>query len=191
MALELSPEMLTGAIVVGGAAVKLIGTLVDQVIRKYSPQKEQTLTLDPVISQMLGVVASKVGDIDVLLTKTDNEGIPMVYSSRQLTEYSKVMAKDLAELAHHQVEIAQELKSFKEKFETHDREDHIYFSKLTQVMEGMAKGVSDNRDSLIRSASNHEQAMAKLEKIQDEMRGHDQRVAAAIQNIVEIKQKVG
>jgi hypothetical protein len=177
------------------ALVKIVEKMIDWIFRKVGPKTGRepgaiTVQLDPEVSKLIKETADDMHEVKMTMSRVDVDGTPMVYSSRKGYDALNQLASVVRDIATTQVRLAAGLDRLEAQFTAHDRADAITFNRIDGSITRVENVASSNHELLLRFGKDHEQALARLDKIQEEFNDHDRRVMEAVSLQKEIASKV-
>lgn len=141
-----NPATLAALIGLSLALVKVLEIAITGLVRKVRPPKEQQVTvhLAQETVDRLDQVHAQVGDLHRIMTKTDNDGTPMVYSSRSGTEAVRDTAAIIRQIQIAQEQIIRLIEKMEQRFEQHDLNDQKVQGSLVTALERIARTTDDH-----------------------------------------------
>ena len=124
MTMELADSAALAATVsVAVGLMKVVERLIDNHVKKDSDKKEEkkesekkvVITVDSALGEILGQNTEKINDIHKVMSKTDNDGSPLVYSSRTSLDLVRTIAQMLHEVSINQERLAKTLEKLEDK----------------------------------------------------------------------------
>jgi hypothetical protein len=110
--------------------MKIIEHLIDKNFKKDSEKKEEkketerkvVISVDSALGEILSQNAEKINDIHKVMSKTDNDGSPLVYSSRTSLDLVRTIAAMLHEVSINQERLAKTLEKLEDKLVINSRQ---------------------------------------------------------------------
>jgi hypothetical protein len=121
--------------------------------------------LDPTTSQVIQQTAEAIKEISEVVHKTDGDGTPLVYDDRQQGQAVVRMADILRQLEEQFHRLNEVLGRLDTKFDAHDRNDSLVFSRMEGTQSRIEAMASQNREALILSGKDHQQMIKALDEI--------------------------
>ena len=159
---------------------QLVGWLGKKLSGKDAAHQTLLVQLDPEVSRIIHESGEQVKAMSAVVFKTDNDGVPLVYSDRKAEENISRLASSMTVLTDAQNRLAISMGRLDNLFEQHDKTDAIVFSRMTDSMMRLEAIGNSNRESLIIFKKDHEIALSALDKMQRDHSDHDRRVTTAI-----------
>lgn len=137
---------LTALIALAMGLVKVIETAVGALARRIRPPRPQMVEVKllPADSEALHDVRERVARMDGILAKTDNDGTPMVYSSRTGTEAVRDTAVIIRSIQQTQERILALIERLEDRFAQHDANDQKIQVSIVSTLERIAKVQEDH-----------------------------------------------
>jgi hypothetical protein len=174
--------------------MEIIKQLVNWLGKKITGKDKDVTTLsvqlDPEVSRLIHESSEQVKQMSAVVFRTDNDGVPLVYSDRKAEENVSRLAELMKDLADSQRRLADSMARLDQAFESHDKTDAIVFARMSDAQTRIEAIAQNNRESLIEFRRDHAAALAALDKIQRDHVEHDRRVAQAISLQQEIISKI-
>jgi len=175
--------------------MEVIKQLVSWIGKKITGKDRDGTTLmvqlDPEVSRIIHESGEQVKAMSALVSRTDNDGVPLVYSDRKSEENVGKLAELMKDLTDSQRRLADSMARLDTAFESHDKTDAIVFARMSDAQARIEAIASSNRDSLIEFRRDHVAALSALDKIQRDASDHDRRVTTAISLQQDILSKLG
>lgn len=143
-----SPSAFAAIVALAYGLVKLLEMTITALVKKYtkSGDKAQSVevTFDPEMMQKLTAMNEKVTAMYSVMSKSDNDGTPMVYSSRSGMEAVRDIAVIIRNVSQTQERLAHVMERLETKFAEHDRSDHTVQSNINSSLERLLKAFDDH-----------------------------------------------
>jgi Mg2+ and Co2+ transporter CorA len=114
-------DHITFATLLGGAValMKVLEKLIEWAAKKMNGKDSHAtvVQLDPEVSRMLRETYERTAHVNELATKTDNDGIPMMYTPRSAIELQRQTAEALRDVTHSCERISKNVDSNSEKID--------------------------------------------------------------------------
>jgi hypothetical protein len=142
-----NPSALAALIAVSYGLVKLLEMTITALVKKYTKgDKQQSIdvSFDPEITNRITKISDKVEQMHSVMSKSDNDGTPMVYSSRSGMEAVRDIAVIIRNVSMTQERLAHVMERLEQKFTEHDRMDHTVQSNINISLERLMKAFDDH-----------------------------------------------
>lgn len=143
-----NPALLAALIALSMALVKVLEVAVSGLIKKYGKQKDTTtqidVSLDSETQRRINETHDKIDRVAQLLSKTDNDGTPMVYSSRSGMEAVRDIAVIIRSVSLAQERLASIMERLEGKFSQHDQQDQLTFAQMNQSIVRLLEAFDDH-----------------------------------------------
>jgi hypothetical protein len=141
-----SPGLLAAFIAISLALVKILELSIVALIKKVKPPKDAhvQVSLEPETLHKFTDVHTMVTDIHGLVKKTDNDGTPMIYSSRSGMEAVRDIAVIIRNVNQTQERIMSLIERLEQKFSDHDRADAIVQGEIAAALQRVGNQVEAN-----------------------------------------------
>lgn len=169
---------------------QLVGWLGKKITGKDGSQT-LLVQLDPEVSRIIHESGRQVEAMANVVFKTDNDGVPLVYSDRKAESSISTLADSMRDLTNAQERLAISMARLDASFESHDKTDSVIFARMSDAQARIEAVANSNKDSLIEFRRDHAAALLALDKIQREHADHDRRVTTAISLQQDILNKLG
>jgi hypothetical protein len=142
----LSPQVFAAAIALSFGLIKLLELTLTALIKKYKPEKPQQVVVefDPEMQKRIADMDEKLNSMSNVLSRTDNDGTPMVYSSRSMVETIREIAVIIRNVSATQERLAHVMDRLEQKFSDHDRSDSIVQTQINQTLERLMRAFDDH-----------------------------------------------
>lgn len=140
--------------------IKVLEISIQALVKKYGKQDKTndiSITLDPDVTKKITAIADKIDQVHTVMQKTDNDGTPMVYSSRSGMEAVRDIAVIIRNVSMTQERLANVMDRLEQKFSEHDRTD-------SSVQQQIAGGL----ERLLRAFEDHDKRMASFMATQND-----------------------
>lgn len=143
-----NPSAFAALVAVSLGLVKLLEITIIAVIKRYTKSGDRTqqveVTLDPELTDKISQMNEKVTTMYSVMSKSDNDGTPMVYSSRSGMEAVRDIAVIIRNVSQTQERLAHVMERLEQKFAEHDRTDHTIQTSINQTLERLMRAFDDH-----------------------------------------------
>ena len=158
--------------------IKLLVSWTAKKIKKDKGEEVQTLevSLDPEVSRMIYEMSQQMRDVHNTMSKSDHEGVPMVYSSRADAQNLKMVVDVMKELSSFQQRLAVLSERLDNRLEKRDKDDALVFDRMENILiriDQMARENRDNIKDVMRAFDSHDRKFqlisSDISEIKDKM----------------------
>lgn len=143
-----NPSAFAAIIALAYGLIKLLEIAITALAKKYAKggDKAQSIevSLDPELTAKITEMNDKISSMHGVMNKSDNDGTPMVYSSRSGTEAVRDIAVIIRNVSQTQERLAHVMERLEQKFAEHDRMDHAVQSSINNSLERLTKAFDDH-----------------------------------------------
>lgn len=155
--------------------IKLVVAWTAKKIKKDKGEDAQKFDvhLDPEISRLIHDMSQEVRMLGGVISKSDQDGVPLIYSSRSDAQNLKVVVDVMKELSAFQQRIVSLSERLDSKFEKHDKEDAVVFNRMENILIRVDGSIRENRDNIkdiIRQNDSHDKkVISAVSEIKDKI----------------------
>lgn len=130
--------------------IKLLITWMSKKMKREKSEQTETVEvdLDPEISRAIHEIGHQVREMYSVLSKCDNDGVPMVYSSRTDAQNLKMIVDVMKELSAFQQRLVAISERLDNRFERNDKNDALVFDRVENLLRRIDKTAEENRDNI-------------------------------------------
>jgi hypothetical protein len=160
------PAITAGLLALAIAMAEIIKQGIGMIAKKFGKQKDTViLKLDPQASQIINDTEHKVTEIRGVVMRADADGNPLIYSNRSTERTIERMGELMKDLATYQQKLAESMTRLDARFEAHDRNDAVTFSKLVDAQERLELIANANKDNVIEIKRDHNTLVSRIDQI--------------------------
>jgi hypothetical protein len=159
--------VLAAIIALAFGLVKVLVIEVQALVKKYGkPQSAQAVEIqfDPEVSKRISDMSEQVDRMSNVMGKTDNDGTPMVYSSRSGMEAVRDIAVIIRSVSTAQERLARVMERLEERFVDHDKTDAATFHQMNSSLERLVKAFDDHDRRVADHAAVQTEILQKLKE---------------------------
>jgi hypothetical protein len=146
--IQMSPELAVGVVALVVGLVRILEVVLRWGLGKmkkeqaaHGPVKPLVVQLDAEVSKIIHDTDQNVRDMHMVMGRVDQDGTPMVYSSRSGIDTLREIAAMVKETARSQERLAATLDRLDGRFEDHDREERITHAKMQDALAAVHEDV--------------------------------------------------
>lgn len=155
--------------------IKLVVAWTAKKIRKDKGDDVQTVEvhLDPEVSRIIHEMSQEVRSLGGVISKSDQDGVPLIYSSRSDAQNLKTIVDVMKEISAFQQRVVALSERLDGRFEKHDKEDAVTFNRMENILIRVDSSTRENRDNIkdiIRQNDNHDKkVISAVSEIKDKI----------------------
>jgi len=137
-----NPTAFAALVAISMGLVKLLEMTVTALVKKYGKgdkSQQVEVTFDSEITEKIQQMSEHVNTMYNVMGRTDNDGTPMVYSSRSGMEAVRDIAVIIRNVSQTQERLAHVMERLEGKFADHDRNDHAVQTSINNSLERLLK----------------------------------------------------
>jgi hypothetical protein len=170
-----NPSVFASMMALAFGLMKLLEITLTALFKKYKLTKPQKIEvqLDPELAQRIMEMDEKLNSMSNVMGRTDNDGTPMVYSSRSGVDAVREIAIIMRNTSQTLERLAHMLERLEQKFVDHDRTDAATFANMNGQMERMMRSFDEHDKRVMESLNVQidirriaEENRRKLEKLE-------------------------
>lgn len=142
--IQISPELAVGLVALTVGLVRIMEVILKWGLGKLKKDPHPTGTtkpmvvqLDPEVSKLIHETDQNVRDMHMVMGRVDQDGTPMVYSSRSGIDTLREIAAMVKETARSQERLAATLDRLDGRFESHDREEQLAHTRMQDAVDNI------------------------------------------------------
>ena len=142
-----NPTGIGVAVAIALGFIRLLEILIVALVRKLNKNgKEHVMevTLDQDLVKRISDMAEKIGFLHDIVGKTDNDGTPMVYSSRSNVEATRDIVAIIRNVQLSQERTAHIMERLEQKFFEHDRQDAVVQTQINNSLERLTRAFDEH-----------------------------------------------
>lgn len=138
--IQVSPEVAAGLLALAVGLVKIVEVTIRWGLTKIKKEpkvgtsKPVMVQLDPEVSKLIVETGENVRDMHMVMGRVDQDGTPMVYSSRSGIDTLREIAAMVKDAARSQERLAATLDRLDTRFTEHDREERITHNRMQDTL---------------------------------------------------------
>lgn len=163
-----SPSAFAAMIAVALGLMKLLEVAIMAIVKKYTGKDGKPVvevTLDPALIEKISSIADEVSHVHDVIRKTDNDGTPMVYSSRSGIEAVRELTMLLKSVSLTQERLAHVMDRLENKFIDHDRQDALIQNAINSTLERLLKAFDEHDNRVMEAIRLQNEIKHRIEHI--------------------------
>lgn len=149
--ISISPELAAGFLALAVALAKIVEFLIRWAVTKIRPTKREfgssgrplVVQLDPEVSRLLHDTDENVRDMHMVMGRVDQDGTPMVYSSRSGIEQLREIVVIVKDVSRSQERLAATLDRLDNRLEEHVRDDKVAMGRIKDTLDSIHDAIKD------------------------------------------------
>lgn len=162
-----SPSALGVAVAVALGLMRLLEITILAIVKKFGKgghERVVDVSLDATLTEKINKMADRIGHVHDVVDKTDNDGIPMVYSSRSSVEATREIVMIIRNVSQTQERLAHVMERLEHKFLEHDRQDAVVQTNINNSLERLARAFDDHDRRVTESSQFQDEIASQIEK---------------------------
>lgn len=149
------PTIMTSMMALAFGLMKLLELTLTALFKKYKPSKPQHVEVefDPELSKKINNMDEKLSAMVSVMARTDNDGTPMVYSSRTSVDAVREIVIVIRNISQTQERLAHMLERLEQKFVDHDRADNVLSAQINTTLDRMLRSFDEHDKRVMESLS--------------------------------------
>lgn len=140
---QVSPEIAVGLVALVVGLVRIVEVILRWGLNKVQKKQAQgaskplVVQLDPEVSKIIHETDQNVRDMHMVMGRVDQDGTPMVYSSRSGIDTLREIAAMVKQAAASQERLAATLDRLDTRFTDHDQHEQITHNRMQDTLEAI------------------------------------------------------